>query len=752
MVQQVRHRALETASWDEARLRSEADALRNRVRDDTPLDDLITESFALVVAAAKRVLNVEPFDTQIMAGLAMHRERIAEMQTGEGKTLAAVFPAFLNGLTGQGVHVLTVNDYLARRDAEWMGGIYRLLGLSVAHVAHGMSVAERQAAYSAEITYGTANEIGFDFLRDHLCTEPAALVQRDFSYVIIDEADSILIDEARIPLVIAGGSATPEGLAYRMAGLARSLAPHSDYTKDEFARNINLTERGARKSEAMLDSGSLYDLENLPLLAALNNAIHAKELLRRDVDYVVKQGSIELVDEFKGRIAANRRWPDGLHAAIEAKEGVSHKREGRVLASITLQNLIRIYPKVAGMTATAATQAEEFRRVYNLDVAVIPPNRPNIRADYADAIFTHRAAKEAALIAEIQAVHKTGRPVLVGTASVAESERLGLALENSGIANHVLNARNDEQEAGIIAQAGGLGAVTISTNMAGRGTDILLGGNPPTSREKVVELGGLYVIGTNKHENRRIDNQLRGRAGRQGDPGWSMFFISLEDDLIHRFGIMDLLPPKYRRMRISDPIEDPAVDIEVNRAQRIIESQNLDIRQRLWKYEGILEQQRQIIHAQRRSVLLGDEPSVVAERAPDEYAELVERFGEELIRGVERSITLAKIDGFWSDYLVRTTELREGIHWVSLAGHDPVNEFQKSAIEIFDSSISELDETIVETFLAAEITENGIDLCTAGLLDTSSTWTYLINDQPMGDLAQRFFKGFAASRLARQRR
>ena len=709
-------------------------------------------AFAAVAEAASRVLGIQPFDVQIAAGLAMHDGRIAEMQTGEGKTLAAVFPACLHAAAAGSVHILTVNDYLARRDAEWMGGIYRMLGLTVSHLSHDMDIPERQAAYRADILYATANEIGFDLLRDHLRQSKSELVQPEFDFAIIDEADSILIDEARIPLVIAGGSAVAGGLAVGMAGLARQLVLGRDYTKDEFARNVNLTEHGARRAEGRLGCGSLYNEENLAALAALNNAIHAKELLRRDVDYVVKNGLVEIVDEFKGRIATDRRWPDGLHAAIEAKEGLSLRGEGRVLASITLQNLVDLYPKVAGMTATASTQADEFHRIYDLDVVVIPPNRPNVRSDYADVIFTHRSAKETALIGEIRAVHGTGRPILVGTGSVAESERLGQALMLAGIPNQILNARNDEQEAAIIAQAGALGAVTISTNMAGRGADILLGGNPPVDREQVAALGGLYVIGTNKHESRRIDNQLRGRAGRQGDPGSSMFFVSLEDDLIQRFGVMDLLPPQYRGLRSDDPLEDPEVSVEVDRAQRIIESQNLEIRQRLWKYEGILEQQRRIVHDKRRKVLLGDGESILAEAAPERWGEVVDRFGQAVAEDAERRIALAKIDEGWSGYLSRVTELREGIHWVSLAGHDPVYEFRKSAVEIFDAWLAEYDASVVDAFLDAEITDDGIDLGPAGLLDTSSTWTYLINDQPMGDLAQRFFRGMAASwaRLTRK--
>ena len=741
--------------------------LRERARAGETLDDLLVDVFAAVCEAAKRSLAQSPYDVQIVAAIAMHHGQIAEMLTGEGKTLAAVFPACLHALTGKGFHVLTVNDYLARRDAHWMGDLYRRMGLSVACLQQGMTIAERQSAYAADVTYATANEIGFDYLRDHLASDPAQLVQRPFHFALIDEADSILIDEARIPLVIAGGANPADGLPHRMASLAHWLTPGRDYTRDEYSRNVNLTETGARRAEMWLRVSNLYDLENLALLTALNHSLHAKELLRRDVDYVVKNGSVELVDEFKGRVVHDRRWPDGLQAAIEAKEGVRLRTEGRVLATLTVQNLVDLYPMAAGMTATALTQAEELKQVYELPVVAIPPNRENIRQDFEDLIFTHRAAKEAALIREIRDVHAKGRPILVGTASVAESERLGRALAVNGIPNQILNARNDEQEAAIIAQAGTLGAVTISTNMAGRGTDILLGGNPPHDRERVIALGGLYVIGTNKHESRRIDNQLRGRAGRQGDPGSTIFFVSLEDDLIHRFGVLDLLPPIYGEARHPEALKDPLVVSEVNRAQRIIESQNLEIRRRLWRYEGMLEDQRRIMHSRRRAVLLGGRPmaaesrdadvsilnrnceeetgakTLLEARCPGRYAEL-----GPLAPKVDRQITLALIDELWSDYLLRVTELREGIHWVSLAGHDPVNEFRKAVIEMFDRMLLDLDESVVRTFEGAEITEDGVNLNQIGLLDTSSTWTYIINDQPMGDLAQRFFKGLWKSKRA----
>ncbi|MDQ6760703.1 MAG: accessory Sec system translocase SecA2, partial [Acidobacteriota bacterium] len=709
MLDAIRARDAEMQTWSAARIQERVATLRA----GTDLDALLPETFALAAEASRRVLKLIPFDVQLLAGIALHGGHIAEMQTGEGKTLAAVFPAILNALTTAGVHILTVNDYLAKRDAQWMGGIYRLLGLSVASVEQAMTAAQRKEAYAADVTYATANEVGFDYLRDHLCYQPGDLVQRPFNYLIIDEVDSILIDEARIPLVIAGGSGVPQQtLAYRMAAVAGALTLGRDHTKDEYARNVHLTERGAARAEMLLGCANLYDQENLPLLAALNNALHAKELLRRDVDYLVKAGGVELVDEFKGRVAENRRWPDGLQAAIEAKEGVGLKREGRVLGSITIQNLVELYSKISGMTATAVTQAEEFSKVYDLAIVAIPTNRPLIREDHPDVVFTHRSAKEDTLIDHVREVHATGRPVLVGTASVAESERLGRALAIAGVPNQILNARNDEQEARIVAQAGALGALTISTNMAGRGTDIVLGGNPARNRDEIVALGGLYVIGTNKHESRRIDNQLRGRAGRQGDPGSSRFLVSLEDDLAQRFGVVDLLPPRYRHCRSEEPLRDPVVQKEIDRVQRIVEGQNLEVRRTLWKYEGMLEQQRQIIHKRRREVLLGETNASL------------------------RRALLFRMDDVWSDYLVRIAELREGIHWVSLAGHDPVNEFRKGAIELFDMVLEKVEGEITET-----------EIADAASLDTSSTWTYLINDQPLGDLTQRLMRGVRSKML-----
>lgn len=476
----------------------------------------VVETFALAAVIAERVLGLHLFDVQILGALALKRGEIAEMQTGEGKTVAAVPAVIWYAIKRRGVHVLTANDYLARRDAKWMGGIYDWFGLSVGHISQDMPAERRRAAYLSDVTYATANEVGFDHLRDGLARGADELVQRPFAFAVIDEADSILIDEARIPLVIAGGVPEDSALAYRVDSLVAGLRLHVHFSLDEFARNVQLTDSGIACVERALGCGSLFEAQNLRILTAVQDALHARALLRRNVDYVVKEGSIELVDEFKGRIAQNHRWPAGLQSAIEAKERVRLKTQGRILGSITVQSLAGMYERICGMTGTAATQASEFWKVYKLPVTVIPTNRPVIRKDLADVVYADKEARNRALAEEIRKVHETGRPILVGTASVEESEALSRRLQFLGIPHSVLNARNDEAEAEIVAGAGALGAVTVSTNMAGRGTDILLGGNPPTDRDQVVALGGLYVIGTTRHEARRIDNQLRGRAGRQG--------------------------------------------------------------------------------------------------------------------------------------------------------------------------------------------------------------------------------------------
>jgi preprotein translocase subunit SecA len=646
----------------------------------------LLEVVAVTAVVAARVLQLDMFDVQLQGALALASGKIAEMQTGEGKTLAAVPAIVWYAKAGQGVHVMTVNDYLARRDAKWMGPIYDFLGLAVGYVQQGSSTEERRKAYACDITYATPNEIGFDHLRDGMAMHPREQVHRPFSAAVIDEADSILIDEARIPLVIAGGKEDQEPLAYRVDRVTRHLHRYHHFTLDEYERNIALTDAGIRSVEHAFDCGNLFAEENLPLLTAVQDSLHARALLDRDVDYLVKDGSIESVDEFKGRIAQNRRWPAGLHTAIEAKEGLALKTQGRILGSVTLQNLIGLYPKVCGMTGTAATQMDEFRMIYGLEVEVIPTNRPVIRVDYPDELFNTKREKEAAVIEEIRRVHATGQPVLVGTRSVEESERLSGRLRR--IEHQVLNARHEEQEAGMIARAGERGAVTISTNMAGRGTDIKLG-------DGVTEVGGLYVIGTNRHESRRIDNQLRGRAGRQGDPGSSRFFISAQDDLFVKY---------------ASPLHSLA---DIEEVQRVAEGQNLDIREFLHKYESVIEGQRQKIGGRRQAILTGAMPS-----------------GSEL----ERLVSLATIDDLWAEYLASITDLREGVQWLSYGGRQPLYEYLTAVDSLFQQLEARIGEEIPKRL--ADSQEQGAEPSERG-----ATWTYLTTDQPFGSMTERVMRG-----------
>jgi len=664
----------------------------------TRAKDLLT-LIAVTAAVASRVLGLDMFDVQLRGTLALARGSIAEMQTGEGKTLAAVPAIAWYARQGNGVHVMTVNDYLARRDAAWMGEIYRFLGLTVGHVQQGMTAAERRAAYACDITYATANEIGFDFLRDRLALRLEDQVHRPFAAAVIDEADSILIDEARIPLVIAGGDSADSPWAYAADPVVRNFRIPVHCTVDVGSRNVALTDNGIAAVETVFGCGNLYEERNIGLLTAVQDSLHAHALLRRDVDYVVKNGAIEMVDEFKGRIAQDRRWPAGLHTAVEVKEGVAAKRQGMVLGSITLRHLVALYPRVCGMTGTAATQALEFQQVYEMPVEVIPTNRPMIRVDHPDAVFATKAEKEDAVLAEIRRLHKKGQPVLVGTGSVEESERLSRRLGD--IPHDVLNARNDEHEAAIIARAGDRGAATISTNMAGRGTDIRLG-------QGTTELGGLYVIGTQKHESRRIDNQLRGRSGRQGDPGGSRFYVSLEDDLLVKYG--DLNPELGR---------DP------DTVQRLVEGHHLDARLFLQKYELPIEGQRYRIHANRQAVLEG------TTHCESELEQLV---------------TLRAIDDLWADYLARVAEFRSsipwldfalaGVPWLTLDRRDPLYEYAQKIHQWFPEMEAALQGEIARRLAQAE----------AGASDPGergAVWTYLTTDQPFGSISQRLSRGIA---------
>lgn len=704
-------RKLDCTGWSDAKLQEASARLRERARGGEPPDALLVEAFALAVEAASRTLGLRPFDVQIMAGAALHAGNMVEMRTGEGKTLAAVLPAYLHALQGRGVHVLTFNDYLAGRDAGWMGPVYAFLGVTVGHVGEGMSIAERQRAYACDITYVTAKEAGFDFLRDTIALEPGQIVHRPFHYAIVDEADSILIDEARVPLVIAGEVAAKGGGSARYADMAGKLEQGKHFDFDENRRNVFLTEAGVEFAETLIGSGNLYDERNNHHLTLLNCALHAETLLKRDVDYVVRDGKLELIDAYTGRIAENRHWPDGLQAAVEAKEGMASQASGKILGTITLQHLLSQYPLLSGMTATAVESANEFRNTYNLTVVQIPPNLPNIRVDEPNRIYTHKEAKLKALVAEIAAVHATGRPILIGTSSVEESDELAESLKRAGVACHVLNARNDTEEAAVIARAGVPGAVTVSTNMAGRGVDIRLGAGEPEMARRVAALGGLYVIGTHMNESARIDNQLRGRAGRQGDPGSSRFYVCLEDELINRFGIEKALPAALRGRRQDAPLEEAAFNRKMEHIQRVVMGQNYELRQSMNKYADMVEDQRKMIHETRHALL----------------------YGEAGCSPVERRVRLHHLDLAWADHLAYVAYIREGIHLESLANRNPIDEFHHRIIEAYDKIAGRIDRETAATLsrmgARANARADEIDWSGEGLKGPSRTWTYLIQDQ-----------------------
>ena len=707
--------------------------LRDTVAVRSPTADDRTLAFALIREVASRTLGQRPFDVQIVAGLALDGGAVVEMQTGEGKTLTAVMPAALMALTGRGVHVLTFNDYLARRDAEWMGPVYRTLGLSVAYVDHQMTPAERRASYRADVTYVTAKEAGFDHLRDLLVLDPADLVHRPFHAAVIDEADSLMIDEARIPLVIAGSVDRGASQASELARLVRSLTPGVHFAMDEHGRDVNLTESGIEHIEETLGCGGLHSHDNYRLLTEINCALHAHALLRRDVDYIVRHDRIAIVDEFTGRVVEDRHWPDGLQAALEAKEGLEAKTHGRILGSITLQHFLRLYPRLSGMTGTAQPAAGELEQFYGVEVIVIPTDRPMIRVDHPDRVFAHRDAKELALVDEVVRVHHSQRPMLVGTSSVEESERIADRMRAAGVACQVLNAKNDEAEAQIVADAGAPGAVTISTNMAGRGTDIRLGGRDEADRDRVVALGGLYVIGTNRHESVRVDQQLRGRAGRQGDPGESRFFVSLEDDLLVRYGMRNLIPERLLADATTTPIENPLVRREISRAQRIIDGQNFEIRRTISKYTAMVDEQHRRMMERRQAVLHDHEIADIWERYPDRRQPLVEAVGEAAMIRAEKLILLFEIDRAWRDHLALCADLREGIHLVRLGGQDPLTSFSTQAIKAFSDIDDRIDEAVETALTKVRVRDNQIDLEALGIKAPGSTWTYLINDDPFRD-------------------
>ena len=777
---------------------------KQRLANGATLDDILIEAFAVCREAARRVLNMRHFDVQLIGGVVLHRGRIAEMKTGEGKTLVATLPCYLNGLEGKGVHVVTVNDYLARRDAEWMGRIHRSLGLSVGTIVHDLDEQQRRDAYGSDITYGTNNEFGFDYLRDNMKFRLEDYVQRAFNFAIVDEVDSILIDEARTPLIIAGPSEESTDKYYKVNRIIPYLErgeviegkepgqsfTTGDFTVDEKHRTAALTETGALKVEKLLNSGNLYDLENRELLHHVEQGLRAHVLYERDRDYVVQEGQVIIVDEFTGRLMPGRRWSDGLHQAVEAKENVKIERETQTLASITFQNFFRMYKKLAGMTGTADTEAAEFGKIYNLDVTVVPTNRPLIRLEQSDIVYRTEEEKFRNAAIEIKALHEKGQPVLVGTISVEKSEKLGGILKKMGVRHEVLNAKNHEREAHIVAQAGRKAAVTVSTNMAGRGTDILLGGNPDAlleerlqkmgktpellppgelermkteiqqqieaERKEVIALGGLHILGTERHESRRIDNQLRGRAGRQGDPGSSRFFLSLQDDLLRIFG-GDRMQNLMLRLGMEEdvPIESGLITKRIAAAQKAVEAQHFASRKHVLEYDDVMNKQRQAVYGMRRQLLEGKEQKerildivrgitggfideFCAEGTrPDQFdlpgfqtailnqfgakienqqiagqsREAVEEFvndlllarydekermiGAENLRQAERIIMLNVVDNQWKDHLLSMDELKTGIGLRGYGQKDPLIEYKKESFTMFQDMMDRIeDETI----------------------------------------------------------
>jgi preprotein translocase subunit SecA len=690
--------------------------------------------------AARRALGERPYDAQLLGALVMMSGSVAEMATGEGKTLAGALTAAWYATRGGQVHVMAVNDYLARRDAEWMSPVYRALGISVGHLGQASSPAERRAAYAAQVTYAPVSEIGFDVLRDRLRTDPADQVMTAPDVVLIDEADSVLIDEALVPLVLAGaGEAASTDL--RIAGIVRDFRPGRHYEADDEARNVQLTDAGARAAEVALGGIDLYADADLNFLTRLNLALHAQVLLRRDVDYIVRDGRIQLISTSRGRVARLQRWPDGLHAAVEAKEGLAASETGEILDSITVESLVRRYPKVCGMTATAVTIGEQLREFYGLEVAVIPSNRPSVREDEPDRLYATQAGKEHAVIAEIAAAHAAGRPVLIGTLDIAESERVATQLAAAGLPCVVLNAKNDAEEAAIISEAGARGAITVSTQMAGRGTDIRLGGRQGDEGQ-VAGLGGLHVVGTGRHWTARIDRQLRGRAGRQGDPGRSVFFVSMEDDLVVSYPLHE--PP-------GDPDPDGRLDDArsrraVRHAQRAAEGANLEIHRNTFRYSKLIEEQRRIVLERRERVLHGDAALTdLARRCPDRYQELAADVGPGVLGESARQIALYHLDRGWADHLAVLAEIREGIHLRSL-GHgpnpfvmalDPLAEFHAEAVRRFGRLLEEIGERCAATFSEAAITSSGLDLDAADLKRPTATWTYVVQDNPFGSDADQ---------------
>ncbi|MET8232068.1 accessory Sec system translocase SecA2 [Micromonospora sp. NPDC005298] len=681
--------------------------------------------------AARRGLDQRPYDVQLLGAMALLSGKVAEMATGEGKTLTAVIAAYGHVRLGNGpVHVLTVNDYLARRDAQWMEPVYTLLGLTVGWVNEASGPQERRDAYACDVTYVSVSEAGFDYLRDQLVTDIADRVQPPLTTAIVDEADSIMIDEARVPMVLAGAVPGEQDPVHAAAALVRGLHKDRHFTVAEDGRSVAFTSAGLAAIEAKLGI-DLYDEEHVAQLSAVNVALHAHALLHRDVDYIVRDGSVELIDEMRGRVAQRRRWPDGLQAAVEAKEGLDATAEGEVLGTIAVQAFIALYPKVCGMTATAVLVGDQLREFFDLEVAVIPPNTPCVREDEPDRIYATRAEKDEALIDEIQRWHAKGRPVLVGTLDVKESEALAAGLNAAGVPCAVLNAKNDDEEAAIIAEAGAYGAVTVSTQMAGRGVDIRLGGSDQADQERVAELGGLYVIGSGRHDSRRVDDQLRGRAGRQGDPGGSVFFVSLEDDLVVRHASDSV--PASPRMNADGLVTDEQVDYAVEHAQRVAEGVNHEIHRNTWRYSVVIEQQRKAL-AQRRERLLTSD--VAALMLLDKVPEKAGEMDEDLLARAARSIALYHLDRLWAEHLSELSEVREGVHLRALGRLDPLDEFHRAAVPAFNNLVPEIEARTIATFNETEFDE-GWEPDDGTLVRPTATWTYLVHDNPFGSELDR---------------
>ncbi|NGP58735.1 preprotein translocase subunit SecA [Paenibacillus thiaminolyticus] len=761
-VEQINGMEPEFAKLTDDQLRGKTEEFRARLEKGDTLEQLLPEAFATVREAGKRVLNKRHYDVQLLGGMVLHEGKIAEMKTGEGKTLVGTLPVYLNALAGKGVHVVTVNDYLATRDSDEMGQIYQFLGMTVGLNLAGMDPDMKKQAYACDITYGTNNEYGFDYLRDNMVLYKEQMVQRPLNFAIIDEVDSILIDEARTPLIISGQAAKSTELYHIADTFVKTLKPEEDFTIDVKTRQVALTEAGVSKAEKVLGVENLFDVKNVTLNHHVLQALKANSIMRRDVDYVVNDGEIVIVDEFTGRMMAGRRYSDGLHQAIEAKEKLEVQNESMTLATITFQNYFRMYRKLAGMTGTAKTEEEEFKSIYGLEVIQIPTNKPNQRKDGADVVYKTENAKYNAVVEEIVKRHQKQQPVLVGTVSIENSELLSDKLRKKGVKHQVLNAKFHREEAEIISRAGEPGQVTIATNMAGRGTDIILG-------EGVPELGGLHIIGTERHESRRIDNQLRGRAGRQGDPGSTQFYLSLGDELMRRFGADNVLGMMERLGFEEDqPIESKLITRAVESAQKRVEGNNFDLRKVVLQYDDVMNQQREIIYRQRREVLeaenirqivmdmlkpciertvdahcneddipenwdlqeivdyihrtMLDEDTITKddlwgkekdeiieflfEKVVAQYTEREERLGEELVREFEKVVVLRAVDSKWMDHIDAMDHLRQGIHLRAYGGTDPLREYQFEGYEMFNSMVASIQEEVSQYIMKARVEQN----------------------------------------------